>query len=111
MHALASVVRLVYCADCQALWQISRFEREICRSCGKAAQIIRLPYSWQSWAGISVILAGAVFLLTWEEFSILRVAVFLAILIAGFGLAAWGTSAMKAKFLSGRKKPVGGKRS
>ncbi len=92
------VPKYAYCPACGTVSLLAILEKEVCRNCGKAAVPVPVSRSWQQWAGMGVILAGAVVLFLtpiqelWVRFAIL--APFLA---AGFALSTWGVRATKER--------------
>ena len=103
-------MRLVYCPACQHVSMKSRYERDACEACGKRAREIRVPRPWQYWAGVLVILAGAMFMLlpqvvdglAWRplvDTLSLRLVWLVVFVGSGLFLSSWGLRVMKARVL------------
>jgi len=104
-------VKLVYCAECDAVSSLATLEREACHTCGRAARRIDIDRPWQYWAAIGVILGGSgILFLTYIPEIHIRFLVLLPFLGFGLFLSTWGMRVMKDRALDeGRARAKGGK--
>ncbi len=88
----------MYCPSCETVSFLATLERAVCRNCGKAAITVPVPRPWQQWAGMAVILAGAVilFLVTIPDL-VVRFAILAPFLVGGLALSTWGVRATKER--------------
>lgn len=55
-------MRLVYCPHCRHVSMKSRLERDRCENCSREARVVRVPFPWQYFAGLGIVIAGAFFI-------------------------------------------------
>ena len=93
-------VKLVYCAQCDAVSSLATLEREACHACGHMAPRVDIARPWQYWAAIGVILAGAgVLFFTYIPEIQVRFLVLLPFLGFGLFLSTWGMRVLKDRAL------------
>jgi len=99
-------VELVYCPACHHVGIKSRLERARCDSCGADARLVAVPYPWQYYVGVGLVLGGALFLFLPQVFDTLawagivasipvRITFLIAFLVVGLVLTNAGLRVMK----------------
>ena len=107
---LRDPVKLVYCPADHAVSLRSRLERMRCDACGGPVHLITVPYPWQYWTGVGLVLGGAIFILLPQFIGGLSWAPYVATVadrvlwlvpFVGFGLylTSWAVRVMKARAL------------
>ncbi len=93
-------MRVVYCDQCKDISIKSRFEKDTCSSCGRAARLVPYSRPWQYYASSVLLFATAVGLLLAPIPDLLvRAGIFAAALAVALVLSSWSIRSMRARIL------------